>query len=139
MLPPAPMVVERRRAPRIHPGSLVALRLIVRRSEEISPVVVRDLSFVGMGIVAARPIPVALGERILGLFTFFGTHAHDPVRGSIVELRVRRRQPDAEGWLIGVEFADLRESRWRGLVAWIEGGGGTPAPYIALPDSYSLF
>lgn len=139
MLSPAPMVVERRRAPRIEPGSLVALRLIVRRGEEVSPVVVRDLSFVGMGIVAPRPIPVSRGERILGLFTFFGTYAHEPVRGTVLELRVRRRRPDADGWFIGVEFPDLRQTPWRGLVAWIEGGGGTPPPYVALPDSYSLF
>jgi len=126
--------IEKRRSVRVAATGFVEAGIALRTQSEILPVAVRDIGHFGMSIISDRPLAAALGERVFGVVSFFGTARHAPVRGALFRLTVRRRQPDLEGWLLGVEFADLRGSPWRGLVDWIDYGGGHPRVPVYTTD-----
>lgn len=121
---------ERRRSVRVPAAGLVHAGIALRTEPDIRQVTVRDIGLFGMSLLSARPIAAALGERVFGVVTFYGTPRHAPIRGALFRLTVRRRQPDTEGYLLGVEFADLRASPWEGLVAWIERGHEPEPPQV---------
>jgi c-di-GMP-binding flagellar brake protein YcgR len=112
--------VDRRRSERVAARDVVELRLAFRNRRDLVPVTVRDISYHGMGVVAAERLPAAMGERLFGMFSFHGAPGHASVVSALFRLTVRRRRPDSEGWFLGLEHADLRESPWNGLVSWIK-------------------
>lgn len=89
---------------------------------------VRDVSSFGMGLTAPQALPVTLGERVYVLIDWDGSPA---IRGSLLRARVRRRRPDRDGWFVGIEIDDLRQTPWKQLAEWIEREAArTPVPAV---------
>jgi len=109
---------ERRRGPRVAPAGKFRVEIAVRSIQGTQPLTVRDISVVGMGLTGPRPLPVALGERVYLLVDFLGMPM---LRGAMLRARVRRRRPDRDGWFVGVEVDDLRQTHWCHVAAWIDG------------------
>lgn len=111
------LLAERRRHPRIASAGHFAVQMAIRTRSGTSSLRVRDVSAVGFGLTAARPLPVAAGERVYLLVDFFGEPA---MQGVLMRARVRRRLPDRDGWFVGVEIDDLHHTPWAEVAAWIE-------------------
>ena len=82
--------------------------------------VVYTLLWVGLGLIGVKALPVSLGERVYLLLDFQGEGTLLPVRGALLRARIRRRRPDVDGWFVGVEIDDLRDTPWQSLVRWME-------------------
>tara|TARA_B100001989_G_scaffold135389_1_gene95899 strand:+ start:495 stop:872 length:378 start_codon:yes stop_codon:yes gene_type:complete len=120
----------------VDPEGLLGVQMAVRSVQGTQPLTVRDFSVVGMGLTGERPLPVALGERVYLLIDWIGAPM---VRGALLRARVRRRRPDKDGWFVGVEVDDLRQTPWIHMAEWIDRanarqiGESTPVPRRSWP------
>jgi hypothetical protein len=110
---------DRRRAPRVLAAGLWSVQLAARARSELARLEVRDVSYLGLGLVAPAPLQVAVDEKVYLLLEFRGDGGWQPVRGALVRAVLRRRRPDHDGWFAGVQIDDLRATPWSDLVGWV--------------------